>query len=268
MENRNFKNFTVQDLVNKMKKLRQKYKQEKDKSRRSGTGRRKKWKFFEIMDRTSCNKPQVKPPLVIDSSASSTAELPETVNDVNSEINDTDDHDNNDSDVGYQPSTPTEEQDTEDKTVKENGEEHELKDQEDCKIKPKVPTKKCKRSNVEKSLDVFCERFTQISKEETERYLRAEELRHQREMEFQLKQARLENERRRSEREHEMNVLKLLLSSNHERPSTGRGFAPNDNACFGQFYSGMPMYQPSVPMHSSMDNISVSDSDGSSFTTL
>lgn len=100
------------------------------------------------------------------------------------------------------------------------------------------------------------------------RYLRAEELRHQREMEFQLKQARLENERRRSEREHEMNVLKLLLSSNHERPSTGRGFAPNDNACFGQFYSGMPMYQPSVPMHSSMDNISVSDSDGSSFTTL
>ena len=78
-------------------------------------------------------------------------------------------------------------------------------------------------------------------------------------MEFQLKQARLENERRRSEREHEMNVLKLLLSSNHERPSTGRGFAPNDNACFGQFYSGMPMYQPSVPMHSSMDNISVSE---------
>ena len=86
MENRNFKNFTVQDLMNKMKKLRQKYKQEKDKSRRSGTGRRKKWKFFEIMDRTLCNKPQVKPPLVIDSSASSTAELPETVNDVNSEI--------------------------------------------------------------------------------------------------------------------------------------------------------------------------------------
>ena len=53
MENKNFKSYTVQDLVNKMKKkLRQKYKQEKDKSSRSGIGKRKKWKFFEIIDRT------------------------------------------------------------------------------------------------------------------------------------------------------------------------------------------------------------------------
>ena len=85
MENRNFKSYTVQDLVNKMKKLRQKYKQEKDKSSRSGTGKRKKWKFFEIIDRTLSDKPQVKPPLVIDSSASSPAEFPGTVNDENSE---------------------------------------------------------------------------------------------------------------------------------------------------------------------------------------
>ena len=85
MENRNFKTYTVQDLVNKMKKLRQKYKQEKDKSSRSGTGKRKKWKFFDIIDRTLSDKPQVKPPLVIDSSASSTADLHDTVNDENSE---------------------------------------------------------------------------------------------------------------------------------------------------------------------------------------
>ena len=55
MENRNFKSYTVQDLVNKMKKLRQKYKQEKDKSSRSGTGKRKRWKLFEIIDRTLCD---------------------------------------------------------------------------------------------------------------------------------------------------------------------------------------------------------------------
>ena len=72
MENRNFKNYTVQDLVNKMKKLRQKYKQEKDKSRRSGTGKRKKWKFFDVMDTTLCDKPQVKPSLIIDSSSHTT----------------------------------------------------------------------------------------------------------------------------------------------------------------------------------------------------
>ena len=80
-----FKSYTVQDLVNKMKKLRQKYKQEEGKCGRSETGKRKKWKFFEIMDRTLCDKPQVKPPLVIDVSASSTAELPDTVIDENSE---------------------------------------------------------------------------------------------------------------------------------------------------------------------------------------
>lgn len=42
MENINFKSYTVQDLVNKMKKLRQKYKQEKDKSSRSGNRQKKK----------------------------------------------------------------------------------------------------------------------------------------------------------------------------------------------------------------------------------
>ena len=51
MENINFKSYTVQDLVNKMKKLEQKYKQEKDKSSRSGTGKRKKvevlWNYWQ-----------------------------------------------------------------------------------------------------------------------------------------------------------------------------------------------------------------------------
>ena len=57
-----FKRYTVQDLVSKMTKLRQKYKQEKDNSSRSGTGKRKKWKFFEIIDRTLCDiSPSVSP---------------------------------------------------------------------------------------------------------------------------------------------------------------------------------------------------------------
>ena len=85
MENRNFRSYTVQDVVNKMKKLRQKYKQEKDKSSRSRTGQRKKWKVFEMIDRALCDKPQVKPSLAIDSSGSSTADLRDTVNDENSE---------------------------------------------------------------------------------------------------------------------------------------------------------------------------------------
>ena len=49
MENRNFKSYTVQDLVNKMKKLRQKYKQEKDKSSRSETVKRKNGSSLKLL---------------------------------------------------------------------------------------------------------------------------------------------------------------------------------------------------------------------------
>ena len=49
-----------------------------------------------------------------------------------------------------------------------NEEKHKAKDQEDCKITSRASNEKHKRSNMEKGL-VFCERFTQISKEETER---------------------------------------------------------------------------------------------------
>lgn len=91
-------------------------------------------------------------------------------------------------------------------------------------------------------------------------------------MDFQLKQTQMENERRRLEREHEMNVLKLILS-HQERPSTGPShYVPNDNVSgFGHFYPGMsatPMYHSSIPMHPGLENMSVSDSDGSSYTTL
>jgi hypothetical protein len=40
--------FRADDVINKMKKLRQKYKVEKDRSSKSGRGRRKPWKIFSI----------------------------------------------------------------------------------------------------------------------------------------------------------------------------------------------------------------------------
>ena len=56
MENRNFKTYTVQDLVNKKRKRCDK---NINKSKRSPAGveqaKEKKWKFFEIIDRTLCD---------------------------------------------------------------------------------------------------------------------------------------------------------------------------------------------------------------------
>ena len=60
--------FEVEDIVNKMKKLRQKYKVEKDKTKRSGRGRSKGWKFFSKVDEVLARKPNTQPPISIDSS--------------------------------------------------------------------------------------------------------------------------------------------------------------------------------------------------------
>ena len=49
-----------------MKKLRQKYKVEKDKTRKSGSGQCKKWKFFDQMDQLLSNRLNVTPVVVLD----------------------------------------------------------------------------------------------------------------------------------------------------------------------------------------------------------
>ena len=64
-----FESLTLQEVINKMKKLRQKYKIEKDKSKKSGNGRVKKWKFFDMMDHVMAKDPNVVPIHLHDSSA-------------------------------------------------------------------------------------------------------------------------------------------------------------------------------------------------------
>ena len=49
-----------------MEKLRQKYKAENDKTRRSGSSRGKQWKFFENKDSFFCRKHDIEPRVIID----------------------------------------------------------------------------------------------------------------------------------------------------------------------------------------------------------
>ena len=58
------------------------------------------------------------------------------------------------------------------------------------------------------------------------RYQKLEEGRIQKEHEFRIKQMQIENERRKEEREHEMNVLHMILSS--QQPA--RGDLPGNNS--------------------------------------
>ena len=68
MENRGFL-FKVQDIINKMKKLCQKYKTDKDKTTKSGTARKKPWTFFQKMDEILAHRPTTRAPTCLDSSA-------------------------------------------------------------------------------------------------------------------------------------------------------------------------------------------------------
>ena len=62
----------VSAIINKLKKLRVKYKTEKGKLKKSGTSRPKKgWKFFEKMDAIYKENPSIQPPYVIDNSKKS-----------------------------------------------------------------------------------------------------------------------------------------------------------------------------------------------------
>ena len=62
----------VSAIINKLKKLRVKYKTDKAKLKKSGTSRPKKeWKFFEKMDAIYKENPSIQPPYVVDSSKKS-----------------------------------------------------------------------------------------------------------------------------------------------------------------------------------------------------
>ena len=69
LEEKGYKGFTLKELTNKIKKLWQKYKQQKDKSWQTGNGASKKWKYFEEIDVFLSKRHNVNPPAVVDTMA-------------------------------------------------------------------------------------------------------------------------------------------------------------------------------------------------------
>lgn len=66
MKEKGFEQYTLKELINKIKKLRQKYKAIKDQKRGSGAGCKKPWQFFESLDKILCTRANVSPPLILD----------------------------------------------------------------------------------------------------------------------------------------------------------------------------------------------------------
>ena len=59
--------FSLNSIINKWKKLKQQYKTHHNNQRRSGTERRKKWKFFDEMDQICGHRDTSSPVCLIDS---------------------------------------------------------------------------------------------------------------------------------------------------------------------------------------------------------
>lgn len=73
--------------------------------------------------------------------------------------------------------------------------------------------------------------------------MKLEEARHKREMELQLKQTQLENERRRQDREHEFKMFKLLMDTKPSTSGSIQGMPLNMASSSSMSFPHMPWEQ-------------------------
>ena len=74
-------------------------------------------------------------------------------------------------------------------------------------------SRKPTKTKLEKSLEMLCDSFKEVTEMEMQQLQKIEEERNKREMEIQLKLRQLEMERRREERQHELSVLQSVTLS-------------------------------------------------------
>lgn len=103
--------------------------------------------------------------------------------------------------------------------------------------------------------------------------MKLDEARHKRDIEFQLKQTQIENERRQQEREHELNMFSLLMEN--KSTSNNRSFQgmlplsmAASSSSLSQHFSPMPWDQNSTLYPSTSSNSSLHSDDNAKYTSL
>lgn len=247
--------FSVKEVQNKMKKLRQKYKAEKDKTRRSGSNRGKQWKFFNNMDAFLSRKHNIEPPVIIDtmSEKESAISVPNVEEELTQKYGkgktslrkcETCDYeqviqsagvhasesgaikvyadddkfscpkcDGNEDNLDEVPESLDKNKEAENDNTNDHSTASNTKEilpPKENKIAART-TKKKRKTNMEKSLEVVFQKFQDASSSDFSRHQKWEEEKMQKEYEFRMKQTILENQRRREEREHEMKMLQIIM---------------------------------------------------------
>ena len=77
LHEKGFTSYNITNTINKIKKLKQRFKQEADKKKRSGNGRCKEWKFFTNLNEILGHRPIVQPEFCIDALAKDKTEADE-----------------------------------------------------------------------------------------------------------------------------------------------------------------------------------------------
>ncbi|XP_028414803.1 protein SREK1IP1-like [Dendronephthya gigantea] len=111
--------------------------------------------------------------------------------------------------------------------------------------KTSVIPKRKKKSNVEKSLEFVFKNFKESAADDFDRYQKLEEERIKKEHEFRMQEMQLENERRKEEREHELCMMRMLLSA--QQP--GNGTTANRCSPFSMpiVYGQQPCFEDTHP---------------------
>ena len=112
----------------------------------------------------------------------------------------------------------------------------------------RTQAKQEKKTKLEKSLESLQRGLREVAEKETESFLKLEDLRHGREMQYQLKMKERDNERRKEERKHELAMFQLLAQASqpHQEQQRACSFpsgiwyaAPYQNAA-GIHYGNSP----------------------------
>ncbi len=74
--------------------------------------------------------------------------------------------------------------------------------------------------------------------------MKLEEARHKREIEVQLRQTQLENERRREERDHELKMFKLLMGTKPSTSGSIQGMPLNMASSSSSSSASFPLHMP------------------------
>lgn len=95
-------------------------------------------------------------------------------------------------------------------SAKEKMQSHAVEEKEQKEQKDTKKNNNEKKTKLEKSMEVLSRSFRQAAEIEAEGFVKMEEMRNKREIDYQLKMKELDNERRREERKHELAIFQLL----------------------------------------------------------